>query len=89
MPNTSNEHPFTVVLLWPDYLGDYGEKTTIHQVLAKDYAHAARKAQEEHFAAHTKHDPDAVQSPEDFYPLAIFAGHHENLLGGGEEGNSL
>lgn len=76
----SEPTPYTVVLLWPDYLGDYGRQTSVHHVWAMSQAEAARQAQLQRFALHTVGDPGASGGPDDFHPLAAFYGHVSDLL---------
>lgn len=66
---------FTVILLYPDYAAHvYGQDTYIAHVEADDVAHAISEARD----AATK-DSDSVDEEDDWYVIAVFAGHHQDL----------
>ena len=70
---------FTVLLLLPDYATDnYGE-TEVVFVDAPTPAAAVPKAQEDYMNFVKTHDVH-IEQPDDLRPVAIFAGHHEDLI---------
>jgi len=70
--------PFTVLLLYPDYIADaYGQETYLAHVVAADPAAAVLSAQRE-VAIDLRGTDDAVDE-EDFFPLAVFAGIHDDI----------
>ena len=74
--------PYTVLLLYPDYLADqYGLDTYLAHVDAENHAKAIRKAQVQALRAQGAY---AVASADDFYPLFCTEGHHNDLCFGGE-----
>lgn len=69
--------PFTVLLLYPDYLADtFGHDTYLAFVEAPSAREAELKAQSE---ASAQMGLDSIPDPYDFHVLATFAGHHSNL----------
>ena len=74
---------YTVILCYPDYLQDQpGEAYTTH-VSALDANHAIAHAQVE-VAKANSHDDDLEQDmvtyePTDWIPIAVFAGHLEQV----------
>ena len=72
--------PYTVLLLYPDYLADnYGEDTYQAWVDAQSVTEAASKAQLE--AAGDDNVPvgHTVDDLNDFKVLAVYEGHHVDL----------
>lgn len=66
---------FTVLLLYPDYLAsNYGQETYLAHVGAKNPDMAVREAQRR-----AKEDNKTVDNKDDFFPLAVFSGHHQDL----------
>lgn len=75
--------PYSVLLLYPDYLADdFGHDTYYAHVMASDPASAVREAQQEAMAANTGPDdePDA-DNADDFHPLLVLEGHHAPKYG--------
>ena len=73
--------PYTVLLLRPDYMTDnYGQDTFQTWVLAPDVAAAIRAAQEGANAADAA-GVEELGSPEDYFALAVYEGHHYNHAG--------
>ena len=66
---------FTVVLKYPEYLG---EDTYTTHVEADDVNGAVRQAQLE---ATQAGGDDCVDDAEHFTPVAVMAGRHDNLVG--------
>jgi len=66
---------YTVLLLYPDYLGDYGDETCLEYVWAPipEDAEFSAKQQAMDDTAHYIHYRD------DFKVLAVFKGHLDNL----------
>lgn len=70
--------PYTVLLLRPDYMTDnYSQDTYQAWVLAADVAAAIRAAQEGANASDTA-GVEEPGSPEDYFALAVYEGHHYN-----------
>lgn len=72
---------FSVLLLLPDSIAEnYGQETYLDHVLAKSVKGAVKSAQRK--AAKMS----SIAAAADFYPLAVFSGHLEDLLcvGGGQ-----
>lgn len=70
--------PYTVLLLRPDYMTDnYGQDTYQSWVLAVDVAAAIRAAQEGANASDAA-GVEELGSPEDYFVLAVYEGHHYN-----------
>jgi hypothetical protein len=65
--STTATKPYSVLLLYPDYIGDYGEETYYAFVEA-----AVAIAQREAAAAQAVD----VDDPADFDPLLVIEGHH-------------
>lgn len=73
--------PYTVLLLRPDYMTDnYGQDTYQAWVLAADVATATRAAQEGANASDAA-GAEELGSPEDYFALAVYEGHHYNRAG--------
>lgn len=71
--------PFTVLLLYPDYLSEnYGEETYTAWVDAYDPTHAVKLAQQQALRAQSN-DRRTGASGADFRSLAVFEGHLSNL----------
>lgn len=71
--------PFTVLLLYPDYLSEnYGEETYTAWVDAYNPADAVRRAQKQALRAQPN-DQRAGSRAIDFGSLAVFEGHLHNL----------
>ncbi|HJW82452.1 MAG TPA: hypothetical protein VJ396_09430 [Acidiferrobacterales bacterium] len=67
---------FSVLLLYPDYLANqYGEETFFAHVVADNKAAAIQVAQ---VIAEGGVANDGAK-PEDFLPLLVLAGHHDDL----------
>lgn len=67
---------FTVVLLWPDYIADeFGHDTYITYVEADSPSEAITAARKEAMAPQF----NAIDCPEDLYPIFVAHGHHDNL----------
>ncbi len=64
--------PYSVLLLYPDYLGNYGEETYYAFVEALDPIEAVALAQGEAAAAQDVE----IGDPADFAPLLVTRGHH-------------
>jgi hypothetical protein len=64
--------PYSVLLLYPDYVGNYGEETYYAFVEAADPIEAVTVAQRQAVAAETVD----IDDPDDFAPLLVTAGHH-------------
>lgn len=74
--------PFTVILLYPDFLSDnYGQETYIAHAEAVNPEDAAHAAQLQACGANREapEDPDFAIDPDDFFVLAVFDGHLEDL----------
>ena len=70
--------PYTVLMLYPDYLADqYGQDTYLAHVEAENHAKAIRKAQVKALRAQ---GTCAGASADDFYPLFCTEGHHNDLV---------
>lgn len=72
---------YTVLLLYPDYCGNYGEQTYLGLVSAESVEQAQEYAQREvalgYFGEDCQDDIDA--NFEDWSVLLVVAGHHDNL----------
>ena len=79
MPRTHNPiaaRPYTVLLLYPDYLAsDYGHETYLAHVHAHTTEAAIRFAQNEVASA----GDNGLDSAPDFHVLAVFAGHQIDI----------
>lgn len=64
--------PYSVLLLYPDYIGDYGSETYYAFVEAADPLAAVAVAQRQAAEAQAVD----VDDPADFAPLLVIAGHH-------------
>lgn len=70
---------YTVILLYPDYLADnYGQDIYTDHVEAGSPAEAQAVTQRQLARQHAESDEEDTY-PEDFYPLAVFEGHHDNI----------
>jgi hypothetical protein len=71
--------PYTVILLYPDYLPDnYREETFTAHVSAIDGDAAVRAAQADAVSANTDDDGETrCGDPSDFAVIAVYAGHLE------------
>lgn len=63
--------PYSVLLLYPDYIGDYGEETYYAFVEATDSIEAVAAAQRQAAAAAVD-----IDDPTDCTPLLVTEGHH-------------
>lgn len=82
MDRASKMKPFTVILLYPDFLSDnYEQETYIAHVLASDPKDAAHAAQLQALEANREdpEDPDFGLDANDFFVMAVFNGHLEDL----------
>ena len=70
--------PFTVLLLYPDYLSD-GQETYLAHVSTYSVANAVKEAQLIAWKIAWK---DSDGKPDDFRPLLCVRGHHFDVLGG-------
>ncbi len=71
--------PFTVLLLYPEYMSvNYGQETYLAHVEARDVLHAIQVAQTQACGASS-----SCQDSEDFYPLLVIDGHHNCRMNGG------
>ena len=66
--------PYSVLLLYPDYLDDSGYETLYVFVEATDAIHAVAVAQRQ--VADAQSEP--IDDPTDFHPLLVTAGHHSS-----------
>lgn len=74
----TGKKPYSVLLLYPDYLTDnYGQETYLVHVEAGD-AESAVVAARADVAISFEYDW-SVENVEDFYPLLVCAGHVEDL----------
>jgi hypothetical protein len=64
--------PYSVLLLYPDYIGDYGTETYYAFVEATDAVGAVAVAQRQAVAAQSID----IDDPTDFAPLLVTEGHH-------------
>ena len=68
--------PYTVLLLRPDYIAEpYGQDTYLAHVHARTPREAKRVAQDEVRLV----DGDAADDSEDYHPLFITEGHHQDM----------
>ena len=77
--------PYTVLLLYPDYISDsFGHETYQAWVkVAGGLKSAVRAAQQEAAKANAKHvNAKNGEGPKDFFCLAIYAGHQVDLSDG-------
>lgn len=65
-------NPYSVLLLYPDYVGNYGEETYYAFVAASDPLDAVAVAQRQAAAAQAVD----IDDPTDFAPLLVTEGHH-------------
>lgn len=68
-------HPFTVVLLYPDYSTDNFGETWCGHVRAPDATTAVTKAQKL-----CAEESTVIESPDDLLPISVFAGHQPDLV---------
>jgi hypothetical protein len=64
-----SQHPFTVILLYPDYATDDFGSTCIRTAYAKDATEALAKVRAEFMRA-----VEGAKDPDDFRLVAVFAG---------------
>jgi hypothetical protein len=64
--------PYSVLLLYPDYLDDTGYQTFFAHVEGRDAAEAVRAARRKAVCAQS----EPVEDPTDFHPLLVIEGHH-------------
>lgn len=78
-PTLPDKH-YSVLLLYPDSVGQYGEETYFTHVLAVDAAAAVTKARAEAAKANQLPGDEAEDalSPDDFTVLFVTDGHHPN-----------
>jgi len=69
--------PYSVLLLYPDYMTGSDRETYFAHVKAENPAQAVQAARAMATAAQ---EPDTVSDPDDFAPLMCLAGHHEAAL---------
>lgn len=69
-----SQKPYTVILLRPDYIGDYPEFFSAH-TLSKDVKEAVAHARAEAVAV----DDVAPENMDDYMVVACYAGHLENM----------
>lgn len=69
--------PYSVLLLYPDYMTGSDRETYFAHVGAITPVEAVKAAQQLATAAQ---EPDVVDDPSDFAPLICIAGHHEAAL---------
>lgn len=69
--------PYSVLLLYPDYINEGGTETYFAHVGAANPVQAIQAARTLATAAQ---EPDAVYDPDDFAPLICIAGHHQAEL---------
>ena len=69
--------PYTVLLLYPDYLADqYGEETYLCWTTAPNPKLAVAQAREE---VCKRFDPESDVQPDDWFVLAVFEGTHKDM----------
>lgn len=74
--NPAIARPFTALLLYPGYLApDWPYETYLAHVEAGDAGEAIQEAKEEAYYA----NKGAAETPDCFYCLAVFEGHHHDL----------
>lgn len=66
---------YSILLLYPDYAGDYGEKTYLAHVRSKSVVGAIHSAKEQA----NEDNPDLLDSRDDISVLLCIRGHHEDL----------
>jgi len=71
-PPAAGQQPYSVLLLYPDYAGDFGRQTYYAFVVAADPIDAVAIAQRE---AAEAQDGLEIDDPTDFYPLLVTEGH--------------
>ena len=72
--------PYSVLLLYPDYMQDQGLETYYAHVEAMNPRIAVSRARQLAVAANTDEHGCNVENPGDFALLIILAGHHEAEL---------
>jgi hypothetical protein len=73
-PAAPENKPYSVLLLYPDYVNDTGYETYYVLVEAADPDEAVAAAQREAVAAQ-----DGIEiEPDDFHPLLVTPGHHDS-----------
>jgi len=73
-PPVPGPKPYSVLLLYPDYLDDTGDETYYALVEAEDPIAAVEVAQQQAVAAQESVETD----PGDFAPLLVTQGHHHS-----------
>lgn len=82
-----NKRPFSVLLLYPDYMSDaFGHETFYGYVEARSPASAVHEAQMQ-CVEHNTSPPDdmnpepfcPIDSPDDLHPLLVLEGHRYGL----------
>lgn len=68
-------NPYTVLLLYPDYIGQYGEETYLAHVTAPSVPEAQKKAQDSAAKLNDVHPDDS----DDFAVLFVTDGFHHDL----------
>lgn len=72
-------NPYTVLLLYPDYLAEnYGEATYLAHVWAETPEIAIRRAQRDVWVENNPDDEDTEGEPSDFMPMLCIEGHHHD-----------
>jgi hypothetical protein len=73
-------HPYTVLLLYPDYLNDNGDETYLAHVEAADPREAVTAARQQATDANTTERGCSLNNPTDMAALIVFPGHHTPAL---------
>ena len=73
-------HPYTVLLLYPEYLNDNGDETYLAHVEAANPREAVTVARQEVAEAHTSEYGCSLNDPADMAALIVFPGHHTPAL---------
>jgi hypothetical protein len=72
--------PYTVLLLYPDYMNDNGDETYLAHVEATDPREAVTAARQQAVAANTDEHGCNLNDPTDMTALIVFPGHHTPAL---------
>jgi hypothetical protein len=73
-PAADGNKPYSVLLLYPDYLDDTGYETYYALIEAPDPIEAVAVAQRQAIAAQSAD----IDDPTDFHPLLVTEGHHHS-----------
>lgn len=68
-------HPFTVLLLYPDYSTDNFGEIWLGHVRAPDATAAVGVAQRK-----CRRESTVISRPDDLLPISVFEGHHRDLV---------